>query len=214
MGERLGTPGHAASPTTARAFAASRGSRGSPRARLWLAASRKPSPRCSGGTPALRVQGGNGGGFGRYAAHSGGSFASKKWHSEWGSTSGLGCIDVDRGGFREVAKAERTKRVLDGDSKERRNPRLASAGRTDAGVSAVGQLVTFNCWEALSAAALDEAIRAAAPDGALRLVSAVTVPRSFHATFSTQWRRCQRFLHFCVLVLVYLCAALFSAGEW
>ena len=68
---------------------------------------------------------------------------------------------------------------------------LACAGRTDAGVSAIGQLVTFSTFDpTLNFEALSRAVAAAAPSvGTLRLVSAQTVPRSFHATFSTAWRR-------------------------
>lgn len=68
---------------------------------------------------------------------------------------------------------------------------LACAGRTDAGVSAIGQLVTFSTFNpTLSFEALSHAVAAAAPSvGTLRLVTAQTVPRSFHATFSTAWRK-------------------------
>lgn len=75
--------------------------------------------------------------------------------------------------------------LLDG-----RRPRLACAGRTDAGVSALNQLVSFSCFPELSEQVLREAVDAAAPEaGTLRLLSAQRVPRSWHATFSTRWRR-------------------------
>ena len=72
--------------------------------------------------------------------------------------------------------------------------RLASAGRTDAGVSALGQLVSFYSWAPLSEDEVKAAINAFAPadgqpSGAIRAVSAQQVPRSFHATFSARWRR-------------------------
>jgi tRNA pseudouridine38-40 synthase len=69
--------------------------------------------------------------------------------------------------------------------------RLACAGRTDAGVSALGQRVSFPAWPEIDADDLAAAIAAAAPqDGALRLVQARrTTDRSYHATFSCRWRR-------------------------
>ena len=65
---------------------------------------------------------------------------------------------------------------------------LACAGRTDAGVSAVGQSITFYSWKPLDAAEIMRALHAGRP-GALRLRSAHRVPRSFHATFGAKWRR-------------------------
>ena len=68
--------------------------------------------------------------------------------------------------------------------------RLSCAGRTDAGVSALGQLVSFYAAPGLDAAALARAVSDASPaDGALRLVSSRSVPSSYHATYSTDWRR-------------------------
>ena len=66
---------------------------------------------------------------------------------------------------------------------------LSVAGRTDAGVSAIGQLVSFYSWPQLTEEQIRAAIDGAAPDGSLRLLSAKRVPRSYHATFSTRWRR-------------------------
>jgi tRNA pseudouridine(38-40) synthase len=65
---------------------------------------------------------------------------------------------------------------------------LANAGRTDAGVSATGQLITFYSWEPIDPEALRIAVDSAAP-GALRMRAAQLVPRSFHATFAAAWRR-------------------------
>lgn len=62
------------------------------------------------------------------------------------------------------------------------------AGRTDAGVSAVGQLVSFYAWPPIDAEELRAAVDACAPSE-LRLLSAARVPREFHATFSALWRR-------------------------
>ena len=76
--------------------------------------------------------------------------------------------------------------LLDGRSELR----LSCAGRTDAGVSALGQLVSFHSPPGLTARVLSEAIAKASPEaGALRLVRARRMDRSYHATFSTSWRR-------------------------
>ena len=67
--------------------------------------------------------------------------------------------------------------------------RLSCAGRTDAGVSAIGQVVSFYSWAELTEGELARAIEAAAPEpGALRLTRARKVPRAFHATFGATWR--------------------------
>ena len=67
---------------------------------------------------------------------------------------------------------------------------LSCAGRTDAGVSALGQQVSFYAWPELTPDAIRDAVARASPQpGALRVVSAREVDRSYHATFSTAWRR-------------------------
>ena len=66
--------------------------------------------------------------------------------------------------------------------------RLASAGRTDRGVSAVGQLLSFPTFETVSADELRQALDSVRP-GALRLIDARKVSRQFHAQFSSSWRR-------------------------
>ena len=76
--------------------------------------------------------------------------------------------------------------LLDGRSELR----LSCAGRTDAGVSALAQLVSFHSWPQLQEREVAEAIRDAAPaPGALRLVRARRMEGSYHATYSTAWRR-------------------------
>lgn len=76
--------------------------------------------------------------------------------------------------------------LLDGKSALR----ISCAGRTDAGVSALGQEVSFHSWPQLTASAIHDALAAASPEpGALRLVRARRVDPSYHATFSTAWRR-------------------------
>ncbi|KAJ1623859.1 pseudouridine synthase, partial [Pavlovales sp. CCMP2436] len=63
---------------------------------------------------------------------------------------------------------------------------LECAGRTDAGVSAVGQLVSFYAWADLDERELRSAINAIC---GLQLLCARKMPREFHATFSAHWRR-------------------------
>ena len=76
--------------------------------------------------------------------------------------------------------------LLDGKSALR----LSVAGRTDAGVSALGQLVSFHSGPDVTEADLARAIAHASPEpGALRLLSARRMDRGYHATFSTTWRR-------------------------
>ena len=76
--------------------------------------------------------------------------------------------------------------LLDGRSELR----LACAGRTDAGVSATGQLVSFYAPASLDANSLRDAL--ASPE--LRLVGARRMCRGYHATYSTAWRRYAYFL--------------------
>ena len=76
--------------------------------------------------------------------------------------------------------------LLDGRSELR----LSCAGRTDAGVSSLGQLVSFHSWPQLSESDLHDAVARASPErGALRLVDARRMDDGYHATFSTAWRR-------------------------
>ena len=73
--------------------------------------------------------------------------------------------------------------------------RLSCAGRTDAGVSSVGQLVSFHASAELRPSELAAAVARASPEpGALRLVSARRAPSDYHATYSTSWRRYVYFL--------------------
>lgn len=65
---------------------------------------------------------------------------------------------------------------------------LDCAGRTDAGVSATSQIVSFYSWPPIDQSELRAAVDGAAP-GELRLLWAQRVPREFHATFSALWRR-------------------------
>ena len=76
--------------------------------------------------------------------------------------------------------------LLDGKSELR----ISCAGRTDAGVSSTRQHVSFHSWPGLQANDLSSAIDRASPEpGALRLLRARQVGGSYHATYSTTWRR-------------------------
>lgn len=57
-----------------------------------------------------------------------------------------------------------------------------AAGRTDKGVSAYGQVISFYSWDELSLGDIASCINAASP-GHLRALHVQRVPRSFHATF-------------------------------
>ncbi len=60
-----------------------------------------------------------------------------------------------------------------------------SAGRTDKGVSAVGQVISFKTELFPHGSHVIAAINAKAP-GVLRAYNAVPVPRTFHATFAVR----------------------------
>jgi tRNA pseudouridine38-40 synthase len=72
-------------------------------------------------------------------------------------------------------------------------PRLPCGGRTDRGVHATGQVVSFYAREALCLEAVAAAIDGAMPD-ALALRALSEVPRRFHAGFSAKSRR---YVYFC-----------------
>ena len=57
------------------------------------------------------------------------------------------------------------------------------AGRTDRGVSAVGQVVSFHSWQDVPLERVAQCLNAAAPC-VLRAVHVQRMPRKFHATFS------------------------------
>ena len=68
--------------------------------------------------------------------------------------------------------------------------RLSCAGRTDAGVSALAQRVSFHASAGLCEEALAESLARASPaPAALRLVQARIAEQRYHATYSTAWRR-------------------------
>lgn len=67
--------------------------------------------------------------------------------------------------------------VTDPDAEDRTPPGYAAAGRTDAGVSAVGQTVAFSCPEWCSPRALNSEL-----PPSVRAWASVPVPDNFHAT--------------------------------
>ncbi len=69
-------------------------------------------------------------------------------------------------------------------------PRVAVAGRTDRGVHALGQVVSFWSRGPLSIESIREAIDQAAPEE-IATREVCEVPRRFHAGFSASWR------HYC-----------------
>lgn len=106
-------------------------------------------------------------------AYFGPAFRGYAWQREFPDETVDGCLDAA------------LKPLLDGKAS-----RLACSGRTDAGVSALAQLVSFTSFPELSEAVIRDAVESAAPTpGSLRVLSAARVPRSWHATFSTCWRR-------------------------
>ena len=60
---------------------------------------------------------------------------------------------------------------------------MDGAGRTDKGVSACGQVVSFHSWQDIPCKAIARCLAAAHP-GALRAIYVQRMPRSFHAMFS------------------------------
>lgn len=63
------------------------------------------------------------------------------------------------------------------------------AGRTDKGVSAVGQVCSFYTWRKdVKSCHIEDAINSEAP-GKLRALSVSEVSRAFHPNFSAKWRR-------------------------
>lgn len=65
---------------------------------------------------------------------------------------------------------------------------VAGAGRTDAGVHALGQVASCSIRSALDAATLGRALNARLP-GEVRVLSVDEVPESFHARFSATGKR-------------------------
>jgi len=68
---------------------------------------------------------------------------------------------------------------------DERDVPVAAAGRTDAGVHALGQVASFTLARALPCDAIVRAVNARLPD-AVRVLSAAEAPRSFHARFDAR----------------------------
>src|SRR3984893_10798166 len=68
---------------------------------------------------------------------------------------------------------------------DERDVTVTGAGRTDAGVHALGQVAAFSLTRALPADAIARALNARLPD-AVRVLAAVEVPPSFHPRFDAR----------------------------
>jgi tRNA U38,U39,U40 pseudouridine synthase TruA len=66
-----------------------------------------------------------------------------------------------------------------------------AAGRTDADVSAISQIISFNTYDDVTADSLLMDVRASEPviSGRLAAFECVRVPRRFHSLFGATWRR-------------------------
>lgn len=69
-----------------------------------------------------------------------------------------------------------------------KRPAVYSAGRTDRGVSALGQCCSFHTTSSVTPEEVARAINAFAPES-LSVWDCQLMPTSFHATFSAAWRR-------------------------
>lgn len=65
---------------------------------------------------------------------------------------------------------------------------ISSSGRTDKGVSALSQCVSFHTRTLLTGEGLKSSIESQAP-GFIRVLSVTRRSRSYHATFNAKWRR-------------------------
>mmetsp|Transcript_33577 Transcript_33577/g.94998 ORF Transcript_33577/g.94998 Transcript_33577/m.94998 type:complete len:434 (-) Transcript_33577:38-1339(-) len=66
---------------------------------------------------------------------------------------------------------------------------INAAGRTDRGVHAASQVLSFTTYDCPAPADIASAVDAIEPRGGLTCLAVLTVPRSFHATFSVLWRQ-------------------------
>ncbi|EPS66156.1 pseudouridine synthase, partial [Genlisea aurea] len=106
------------------------------------------------------------------------------WQKQPGLNTVQGLIENSLGVFIDEKKALQLK--------EKNLPRdgcAVVAGRTDKGVSALGQVCSFYTWrKEVEAEDIMEAINDSAP-GKLRVTSVSQVSREFHPNFSAKWRR-------------------------
>lgn len=98
---------------------------------------------------------------------------------------------TDFSGWQAQARGERTVQAVLGGGISRltgEKPRLAAAGRTDAGVHALGQVACFRTASRLPAATIKRALNALLPPD-LRVASAVEVDEAFHPRYSAVGKR-------------------------
>lgn len=72
--------------------------------------------------------------------------------------------------------------------------RVLSAGRTDSGVHALGQVASFRTASAISAANFRPGLQTFLPEDVI-VREAVEVPLDFHATYSARWKRYRYVIH-------------------
>ncbi|XP_039166120.1 tRNA pseudouridine synthase A isoform X2 [Eucalyptus grandis] len=112
----------------------------------------------------------------------GGSFDG--WQKQPGLNTVQGSIERSLGDFVDEKKAK----LLKDKSLPVEGCALV-AGRTDKGVTALGQVCSFYTWRKdVEPQHIELAINTAAP-GRLRAISVSEVSRSFHPNFSAKWRR-------------------------
>lgn len=106
------------------------------------------------------------------------------WQKQPDLNTVQGLVEMSLGKFVDEKKAQ--------SLKERKLPIEGCAlvaGRTDKGVTALGQVCSFYTWRKdVKALDIEDAINAAAP-GKIRVTSVSQVLRDFHPNFSAKWRR-------------------------
>ncbi|KAH6817306.1 hypothetical protein C2S51_000909 [Perilla frutescens var. frutescens] len=106
------------------------------------------------------------------------------WQKQPGLNTVQGLVEKSIGKFVDERKAQLLK--------EKKLPiegNVLVAGRTDKGVTALGQVCSFYTWRKdVKVQDIEDAINAAAP-GKIRVTSVSQVLRDFHPNFSAKWRR-------------------------
>lgn len=69
------------------------------------------------------------------------------------------------------------------------NRTSVAAGRTDKGVSALSQILSFHTFDAIEEDDIRDWFEQSSHQDSLRLLDCARVPRKFHALFSATWRR-------------------------
>ncbi|XP_042056769.1 tRNA pseudouridine synthase A isoform X2 [Salvia splendens] len=105
------------------------------------------------------------------------------WQKQPGLNTVQGLVERSLGKFVDEKKAQLLK--------EKKLPLEGCAlvaGRTDKGVTALGQVCAFYTWRKdVKALDIEEALKSAAP-GKIRVTSVSQVSRDFHPNFSAKWR--------------------------